>query len=215
MYDTPLPGPFDRERTIKGLRIRVGILQVDLYAYLFEFTFNFVYKDHKAELEDRDMELYDDDDFFMETGDPYVLNSLLARNVLMEIESKLYTVYDSNIDFQDYQTTDILEAARIKTYTLLDKESASHSKLSLNYEKTLISYTEYLYTMACIFTTSSYEIPKTLKEAFVIGSNENLDLINSDIYIVDILKDAIDKMLIILEHMQKLLAASKKSDDEN
>lgn len=198
--------PFDLNLCIRGLGDLVTDLHSDIYEYAYILTFKRSMKMYAKEFNDSADAPIDDLEYFLTTGDLYVVNCYQAMQKLIDYKFELMRRF--GIDEVDDLLDDaiLLESKRYKPYCLISKRSKSYKKLILYYERLLVETIKCLYTYTCVLTAQSYKIPRVLTKQFDLPEPDCYRLLNSDDNNVVLLNELIVDLKIVLVDLRRINA---------
>lgn len=196
--------PFDLNLSIRGLGVIITYMHSDLYEYMYYLTFKRSMKSHQKEFSDPWAPHIDNLDFFLETGDPFVLNLYSATLKLINAKRELTLRWGIDEEEELADPYIVAQSTRFRPYLLLFKKSKSYKRLTAYYERALSEYISCLYSYACAFTAESFKIPLILKRQFDLPGAESLRLLNQDDHNVALLKDLITDLSKDLEELKAL-----------
>jgi hypothetical protein len=183
--------PFDYQLFLRGVANQILQMNSNVYEFAYYFTFKRTRKDYANEFNDPyDMPI-DQEQFFLETGDPVVINCCEVTKKICLVKREILKLLCIEEFDNDNDPIADLQSARYAPYRLTFKRSKNYKKLKMAYERALVAYLEYAYTVACAITASKYRIPQILKKQYLLDDTLSLRLLNSDNPVVDLLIDMI------------------------
>jgi hypothetical protein len=196
--------PFNKELSLRGFLLRLVFMHSDIFYYTCTWAFRKEYKAFADDFEDRWHELDTDPNFFLLTGNPWVIHGVEVRETLLQLVYGLGQKYglDWCIDREDPEI--LAQSKRYAPYELVYMSTKSTKKLKLYYERTLISHINYLYSIACMFSAGKYRIPRVLKHNFKIDDPASLRLLNHDDELISLISEVLELMMGHLQDLNKL-----------
>jgi citrate synthase len=200
---------FDFQLSIRGLVFQLLKMNEDIYEYAYYLTFKKTCKADAKKFDDAWEMPVTQPNFFMETGDPFVINCCSVQKKIQNLTGELMRKFEIDEFELNKDKVAKVQSARHAPYMMIYKRSKSYKRLKTQYERTLLEYIYYFYKLACVFTASKYRIPLVLKRQFLKEEAVSLWLLNSDDDTVALLMKYIVSLRIDLAGVREL--NSKKS----
>jgi len=193
--------PFDLTLLIRGMVLQLIQMSSNVYEFAYTFTFKRTMKAYKEEFYDPFDKMVEDQEFFLATGDPVVINCVHAENIFHDIKNTVMMRFRLNLEDLVKDPATYRESLRFAPLRLHYKRSKSYKKLKSCYERSLLDYIKYLYQIACVITIEKHRIPAVFNKQFVSNEEQSLWLLNSEDATVTLLKDGI---AVIRKQLQQL-----------
>jgi hypothetical protein len=196
--------PFNKDLSIGGFYLQLLVMQGEIY----DFYYNFAFKRHKKGYSWRyhldHGRLYHDYNAFIQTGDKIVIHCVKVRKLLIEFQDKclnpsLVDPLNGELSLPDL----MCESRRFEPRRILLKKQYSYKYLKQLYEIVLERQIIYLYTMACVYTTSKYEVPGLFIEKFDLQDHKSLYLLDTDSEIIAGIKELIIVLMAALKELAR------------
>ena len=202
--------PFDLDLLIRGVLLQLIEMGSNLYEFSYTFTFKRTMKAYAGEFNDPFEKMIDQWDFFLDTGDPVVINCVRVEQMINKLAHDLRVLF--GLDLQDVVADQMArhESARFAPLRLLYKRSKSYKQLKLCYEQSILDYIAYFYRIATVITVGKYKIPPIFNKQFILDEHVSLWLLNSDDATVVLLQDMIGLLRLQLEDL-RAVPVKKKS----
>lgn len=194
--------PFNFQKSVKGFNLQLMFM----YSQIYHFYYTFAFKRHMIKYDYYDMfeELSDADDYFLKIEDPYVINGVKIRKLMIDCHTTLVLRFGIDVedDLDDQQI--LAESQRRSPFVLQYKHPKSYKKLRFYYERTVTSQIRYLHDFACIFTASKYRIPLVLKRQYNLPYSISFKLLNDDDDTVKLIIELIKSLMPLYQEIRML-----------
>jgi len=195
---------FDLNLLIRGFLYQLPFIRGNNYEYAYYFTFKRSMKAYAHEFSDPWEMMIDSDQFFLNTGDPVVVNCCKVSDSFTALEVELCNRF--GIDNMEVVLDPVAryEGERYKPFRSCFKRLKNYKRLKIQYEGALQDYIDYLYRIGCVITTGKYRILPIFNRYFAGDEEASLRLLNDDDHIIVLIKRCIGEVRGFLNELKEL-----------